>query len=164
MPMKSSILLVLLVVGLSLQIGFKLFDAAEEGMVSAPVASQSSTTNEHEAILKGGDPTELFEPSAAGGNAITYDCKFGKIVGDTHTQSIDNSVYVAYQEGSSMIIQVSPLLPKFLIQKQNNFVSATEFKPDAETMAKLQGLFTHRDKCLSVDLYLSRIEVPVKSV
>ena len=62
MPMKSSILLVLLVVGLSLQIGFKLFDAAEQGMFSGPVASQGSATNEHKAILKGATQRNCLNP------------------------------------------------------------------------------------------------------
>ena len=139
----------------------KLFELVDEDMKTVAMETNEVTTQSaRDLILNGADPTDLLEPTAAGTSTGSYDCKFGKIVGDTDTQSIDDSVYVAYNEGSSLIIQVSPLIPTFLIQTQNNFVSASEFQPDSATMSKLENLFSNRDKCLPVDLYLSRIDLP----
>ncbi|MFY0677613.1 MAG: hypothetical protein JXR18_10040 [Neptuniibacter sp.] len=116
--------------------------------------------HETEAILRGEDPTDLLAAAAAGNPDVQNDnnCHFGVVIGNNDAAKLDGSFYIAFEKNNVTYIQVSPLIPTYLIKPEGYFISAQAITPDEEIREQLNKYFQARKTCVSVDLYLERIE------
>lgn len=122
--------------------------------------SSPITQAERDAILRGADPSEILQQTAAGDESISSEptCRFGKIVGQKQAASLHGSFYVALKKNEATYIQVSPLLPVYLKQTPHQSTSASKINPDQKVKATLLQLFEQREHCTASDLYLQTLE------
>ncbi|MGB0204245.1 MAG: hypothetical protein ACPF9K_04245 [Neptuniibacter sp.] len=141
---------------LSVFLALKTYDFFAGVPLETPVLSEAET----QAILKGADPTEILENTAAGSsnNQKDADCRFGEIIGKGEAENLDSSFYVSFDLDSQTFIQVSPLIPTYLVQPSGYLVSAKAIVPDDKIREQLNDYFNIRNSCASVDLYLENIE------
>ena len=91
---------------------------------SSPKKADNSA-EQIQAILAGADPTDVFEPTAAG-KKINYLCDTGFIAGDLDANKFSKISYASVDAGDLTYIQISHYSPSYLVQEKYQTVSATE--------------------------------------
>lgn len=159
-----------LVIAIAIVIGSQAFRAIDIDYLAGsegdqdPVVSVASILKEGqsevEAIMEGADPTDVFEPTAAGSNSLSrLDCDSGYIVGDLDANRFSKISYAAIDEQGTTYIQVSRYNPAYLVQEQYQIVTATQVESIPDSIKdQLETKINNPDACNSMDLYLSSIK------
>jgi hypothetical protein len=149
--------LILLAVGV---VGGQIFSALDTRPLTK-IASNESASSEAaflESMDNGVDPTDILEPTAAG-KTLNSACEAGYIVGDLNDNRFSEISYASIDREGITYIQVSRYSPSYLIQEQDQIVTATEVDEIPDSIRRqLQRDIIEPDRCNNLDLYLSKIK------
>lgn len=146
----------ILSVTMSIFLALETYDYFAEEPLESSVISQAETN----AILDGADPTDILDNTAAGtsNKQNNADCQFGEIIGKGNAENLDGAFYISFDQDNQTFIQVSPLIPTYLVQPDGYLISAKAIVPNDKIREQLSDYFNIRNSCASVDLYLENIE------
>lgn len=148
-------------------IGYQAIKALDMDYLAQSPSSPSATSNATkgplndadrvEAVLAGADPTDVFQPTAAG-KKLSVACDSGYIAGDINKNRYSKISYASITERGITYIQVSRYSPTYLVQEHYQAVTATEVSKVPDSIkAALQAKISNPYGCSSQDLYLSQI-------
>lgn len=124
------------------------------------VVEPSLDVNTLEALLlSGADPTDLFEPTAAG-QPLEALCFSGQLeVASANHSSLDGAHFVSQKLEGETYIALLTLPPVYLHQDEHQAVSATHLKSlPSELYTQMGQIIRQKDRCSERSLYLSRID------
>ncbi|GGB86023.1 hypothetical protein GCM10011352_09880 [Marinobacterium zhoushanense] len=112
-----------------------------------------------DAILQGADPSEIFEPTAAGGPRPSSECASGELeLAEGLKPEMNGHTYVSVRVDRMTYIRVLPFDHTFLVQRPYQSVSATEQGEIPDDAAQLLSQAeTNASRCQQRTLYLSSV-------
>lgn len=111
-------------------------------------------------LLAGADPTDLFEPTAAGQPLNTTTCFTGTLETDSaqHTH-LEGARFIAKEVNDDQYITVMTLPPVHLFQNEYQAVTAQKLdRLPTEVQPKMRQVLASQEQCQQRSLYLSRID------
>lgn len=149
----------LLVMGTSTLIDFISDSSSVEPQ--AEFASESSESEEEllKQLLAGADPTDLFEPTAAG-RPVAPACFSGELeIDDSNLTSLNGARFVSQDFQGDTYITLLTLPPVYLHQTEHQAVSATRVEELPDGLYPQVGqVLNQKETCAERSLYLSRID------
>lgn len=126
-----------------------------------PASSQSAeeeTQSEIAQILAGADPTDVFEPTAAG-RMLTPECFSGQIeTANQQLSSLNGTRFISRNFQGETYITLMTLPPVYLLQDEHQAVSATRIDNLPPELRAEMGVFSSKSSsCPERSLYLSKI-------
>lgn len=130
---------------------------------ATPEASLTTTSDDAQNLAKllaGADPTDLFEPSAAGQPASSAPCFTGRLeIDSTAHAHLAGASFISQSVDKKVFITVLTLPPVHLYQNEHQAVTATHLATLPEAiLPQMQQTLARRSHCQQRSLYLSRIE------
>lgn len=122
--------------------------------------TDSQDQQQIDALLKGADPSEIFEPTAAGGQHVISECASGELeLAEGLKPEMDGHTYVSVRLNQHTYIRVIPFDHTYLVQQPYQSVSASEqAKIPDDAMQQLNQVLTDAGRCEQRTLYLSSVK------
>ncbi len=133
-------------------------DSSKQSATTHP-SVEEETSFEISQILAGADPTDVFEPTAAG-RMLTPSCYSGQIETENkNLSSFNGTRFISRNFEGETYIALLTLPPIYLLQDENQVVSATRIDQlPPELVPEMGQMLGQQTSCAERSLFLSRID------
>ncbi|TCK02672.1 hypothetical protein [Marinobacterium mangrovicola] len=132
------------------------FSASSESASTEKTSQSDELEDQLEQLIAGADPSDIFEPTAAGGY---QDCLHGRIqMPEDNRTLLHDRLYLAHRSNGMTYIQTLEPSDTYLVQGPLQAVTATQHSAiPAHAKLALQRDFNQLEKCKERSFYLYSI-------